>query len=155
MSEIDIAVQDLIPHRPPMILIDRLTACGEDRAEAVKTFCSGDYGVVDGAVPESLLIECLAQTTAAMQGYLARQRRLPPARGMLVGLDNFSFVAAAVVDQPLTLCVQVLNRVGPFCIIAGRVQAGSQLLAEGQFKVFIQSGEDNDQAVSPTARTRP
>jgi 3-hydroxymyristoyl/3-hydroxydecanoyl-(acyl carrier protein) dehydratase len=139
-------IQELIPHRPPLVLIDRLTACAEDRGEAVRTFRRGDYGVVDGMVPESLLIEGLAQTAAAMQGYQRLQSALPAGGGMLVGLDRVRFLERVAVDQELRLSVQLVTRVGPFRIIAGRVHCGGRLVAEGEFKVLIQGGEDGDQA---------
>ncbi len=73
------SLREVLPHRPPMLMVDALTHCGPDKATATKTFARGSYGCEGDEVENSALIECLAQTTAAMEG--TRLRQSAPASG--------------------------------------------------------------------------
>ncbi len=138
MSPDLIDVLELIPHRPPMVMIDRLVRCDAASAEATKTFREGEYGVGGGRVEDSLLVECVAQTVAAMQGYAHKQQGGRPSQGMLVGIDDFSVHAAASAGVPLTIEVSITHTVGQFRIVSGSVTQQGKLVAQGQVKVFLQ-----------------
>lgn len=139
----DPELTDLLPHRPPMLLIDRLAA-GEPAAAtatAVKTFRLGSYGTDGGTVLEPALIECLAQTMAAMKGRQARAEGRAPAFGMLVGVSDFVFHRPARCESELTLTVAVRASLPPFVLAAGQVRQDGELVAEGSLKFFIGGGD--------------
>jgi len=138
MSPDPVDIAELIPHRPPMVMIDRLVRCDATSAEGIKTFHAGDYGISGGSISESLLVECLAQTVAAMQGYLLKQQGRKASQGLLVGIDNFIVYSPVRVGSPLMMTITVANCVGPFRIVSGSVSQDGSLLAEGQMKVFLQ-----------------
>ena len=120
-----------------MVMIDALVRAEGDLATAVKTFDRESYGAEGGRVLESALIECLAQTVAALEGRNAgRSGRRPPA-GMLAGVDHFVFHRRARCDCPLQLTVTVTRRIGPFCLASGRVEQDGAVLAEGNLKFYL------------------
>lgn len=120
-----------------MVMIDALVSGGEDAATAVKTFAPADYGADRGTVLEPVLIECVAQTVAAMHGAAAQAAGRPPAQGMLVGVRDFRFHQPAPVGRQLRLSVEITKRLGPFCIATGRVCLDETVLAEGELKFYI------------------
>jgi len=134
---VDETLADILPHRPPMVMIDALVRAEGDLATAVKTFDRESYGAEGGRVLESALIECLAQTVAALEGRNARQsgRRVPG--GILAGVDHFVFHRRARCDCPLQLTVTVTRRIGPFCLASGRVEQDGAVLAEGNLKFYL------------------
>lgn len=147
----DDALADILPHRPPMVMIDALVRCDGESAVAVKTFWPEGYGSDGERVIEVALIECLAQTMAAFQGKeTARRAGRRPARGMLVGVSGFAFHLPARCGRPVRLRVEVIRRLGPLCLAAGRVEQDGALVAEGNLKFYIEE-ERGDVAKAPTA----
>jgi predicted hotdog family 3-hydroxylacyl-ACP dehydratase len=137
----NLAVTDLIPHRPPMLLIDRLLQADSQRALASKTFRENDYGLDGQVVSEAALIECIAQTVAAMHGYENVNSGDSPGLGYLVGLAGFSIFAQPRQGQELIIEVQTIKRLGAMCLVEGSIRCSDQVQAEGQLKFFIPEGD--------------
>jgi 3-hydroxymyristoyl/3-hydroxydecanoyl-(acyl carrier protein) dehydratase len=129
---------ELIPHRPPMVMIDALVACTERSATAVKTFREGDYGLEGEFVLEPALVECLAQTAAAMHGKLAREAGRAPGRGLLAGVTDFEFRGRARRDRELELIVEFTHRLGPLWVAHGTVKQDGAVIAAGDLKFYIE-----------------
>ena len=73
-----------LPHDPPMALIDRVLAFGEDHIQA-SAVLGTDAGFDDGqSVPSWVLIEYMAQAIAAWAGVQAARRDEPIKIGFLV-----------------------------------------------------------------------
>ena len=130
-------VGDILPQQPPMILIDRIVSAHEGSAVAEKTFPHGAYGSHEGHVLEPALIECLAQTVAALQGTLARRAGEPPAPGLLGGVSDFAFHRTAACGRVLRLVVAIERHLGPLCLARGRVEQDGDLVAEGSLTFRI------------------
>src|SRR5215468_499149 len=71
--EMSIPLENLVPHRPPMLWIEALTRCADTEATATARFREGDFAVGNGTVLETALVECMAQTVAAAQGERANR----------------------------------------------------------------------------------
>lgn len=78
------ALRSLLPHRPPMILIDELLHCSASQVVCAVTVRDGAPFVADGRVPALVSIEYFAQTVAAFYGYISRDRE-QFTMGMLLG----------------------------------------------------------------------
>jgi predicted hotdog family 3-hydroxylacyl-ACP dehydratase len=133
----NINLLELLPQRPPMVMIDELTHCDQTSATAVKTFSKHDYGAAEEGVLEPALIECLAQTMAAAYGLIARSAGEAPAIGMLVGVSNFRFHRRAAIGKILELSTSLLKRLGPLSLIKGSIRQDGVLIAEGELKFFV------------------
>ncbi|GAB4111704.1 MAG: 3-hydroxylacyl-ACP dehydratase [Sandaracinaceae bacterium] len=76
---------DFMPHRPPMLLVDRLLAHDEIRVAIERTFRDGDLFVEDGAVSAFVTVELFAQAAAAHFGYAGLVRGGVFSSGALLG----------------------------------------------------------------------
>ncbi|MDR2174287.1 MAG: hypothetical protein LBE32_08870 [Burkholderiales bacterium] len=82
-------VVDYLPHRPPMVLLDRLVEASESHTVCEVTlqidspFCDG------AAVPGWVGIEYMAQTVGVLAGWRALERQLPVRIGFLVGTRHY------------------------------------------------------------------
>lgn len=141
----DELIEKLIPHRGPMVMVDHLLEHGRETATATKTFRANDYGLHEGRVIEPALIECLAQTVAAMQGASRDAGEGGPVEGMLVAVDAFEFLRPVRQDEPLTLDVRVTHRIGAFLLVDGTVRSGDAVVAKGQLKLYISPHVSDDQ----------
>jgi hypothetical protein len=126
-----------------MILIDALLEATPQRGVASKTFRTGDYGVCDGVVCETTLVECVAQTTAALFGYGELGRPTQERLGFLVALSGFSFARRPRLEEPLLVEVRLVTNIGEVFIIGGKVWAGGmdgECIADGEIKIFLKQG---------------
>jgi len=132
------AIEILMPHRAPMRFIDALTECTETTARAHAHFTADHFAVADGAVLESALVECLAQTIAAALGYRARASGTTGAsnHGMLAAVSNFKIHARPPLDQLLIIEVREVKRLGPMLLIAGIIACADQLIASGELSLY-------------------
>lgn len=135
----DMAVQDLLPHRWPMVMIDSLLEASSERGVAVKTFRPEDYGLDGDYVCEPMLIECVAQTTAAMFGCHRLSNPGETGLGFLAALSSFSFGRRVKVNELLRIEAQVDRVFGAMYMIKGKVLAGQEQVADGEIKIYLQS----------------
>jgi predicted hotdog family 3-hydroxylacyl-ACP dehydratase len=133
-----VSIEDILPHRPPMVLIDRLVRCDATSAVAVRTFAPGAYGTDGDRVLEPALIEGLAQTVAAMNGNLGLGTVAQPGEGMLVMVSDFEFPAAAVVGRPLELRIDVTRQLGAFHLAEGRIDQDGRIVASGSLSFYTE-----------------
>ncbi len=93
-----IDVESLLPHRGPMLLVDRILACDDSQTTTLATarsswpLCGGD------AINPLMLVELIAQT-AGLHNALVRMRESGRAaihRGWLVGVKKAIFHTTAV-----------------------------------------------------------
>ena len=132
---------ELLPHRPPMLMIDELLRSDERSAEARVCFKGKELATNRGEVLEWALIESLAQTVAALQGSIAQKLGSPPGRGMLTGVRDFRFHGLADADALLELSVEIERRLDPFALVRGRVRQGERLIAEGGLNFYVEKGD--------------
>jgi len=132
------AIEELIPHRPPMRWIEALTACSETTATATVRFTADHFAVTHGNLTETALVECVAQTVAAALGQRMRAGGQSPTanHGMLAAVSNFKILACPPLDQPLTIEVRELKRLGPMLMIASVITCAGQTIATGELSLY-------------------
>lgn len=131
-------LENLLPHRPPMLWINDLSRCTDTEATATTTFKEADFAVANGTVLETALVECMAQTVAAAHGERARRSGKGGANvgGMLAAVTNFQFRGRALIGKPLQIEVRELKRFGPMLLVSGEVKCDGQLIASGQLSLY-------------------
>jgi predicted hotdog family 3-hydroxylacyl-ACP dehydratase len=89
-------IEDYIPHRAPMRLIDRLISADEQSALVEADVPGEGRFVRDGAMPTWVCVELMAQAIAAWAGARARRRGEPVPLGMLLGTRRLAIRRAAL-----------------------------------------------------------
>ena len=84
-------IESVIPHRTPMILIDRIVAREEEALTSETTF-DGDhlFANANSQIPSYVGIELMAQTIAAYAGMQAYDKQEPAKIGLLLGTRKYS-----------------------------------------------------------------
>lgn len=82
-------IEDLIPHRGPMRLVDRLVAADDDAASVEADVPHEGRFVRDGQMPAYVGIELMAQAVAAWAGARARRAGAAPRMGYLLGTRRY------------------------------------------------------------------
>jgi predicted hotdog family 3-hydroxylacyl-ACP dehydratase len=131
-------IETLIPHRVPMRFIDALTDCTDTTASATANFCADHFAVADGAVLETALVECVAQTVAAALGQRAKNRGHSggAADGMLIAVINFQIQSRPPAEKQLHIEIRDLKRLGPMLMISGNISCEGQVIASGELTLY-------------------
>lgn len=136
MDVTNIPVRELLPHDPPMVLLDKVISCAESSlvAEVVVTpesmFC-GEAGV-----PGWVGIEYMAQSVAAHAGALARERGDEPVIGYLLGTRSYkSAVSVFPIGAELRIVIEPLFVEMGLGAFACRIDMG-ETVAEATINVY-------------------
>jgi len=133
-------VAELVPQRPPMLLLDDVLAAGEHDITCSAVVRPDNLFAAANRVHASVVLEYMAQAIAAFAGLRARAAGQPPALGMIAACRNLELHAEhlAVGDR--------------LHVVATRVFTGA--MAEYQAAV-TRRGEPLAQAVLHVVATAP
>ncbi|HMB57059.1 MAG TPA: hotdog family protein [Arenimonas sp.] len=89
-SPADIPIEDVVPHRGAMLLVDRLIFCDDDNVVVEADVGAGNQFADDTGVPAWVGIEYMAQAIAAWAGYRALARQETVKLGFLLGTRRYT-----------------------------------------------------------------
>lgn len=137
-----LSVEQYLPHRRPMLLLDGIEAIGAAQATCwsclERDHAAGAFLADDGSLPGIFAMELIAQTVGVWAG---RQRQLRgEARldmGLLLGVRDLTMPAAGfAAHSRLSISVQMLVQDGKTGSFAGHISCRGQLLASGHIHTF-------------------
>ena len=128
-------IHRLLPHRYPMLLVDRIVEMGPERVVGIKNvtanepFFNGhfpDFPVMPGV----LIVEALAQTAGVMvlSQIPDREHKIV----LLVSIDNARFRKPVVPGDTLRLEMSVVRRKASVAKLAGRATVDGAVVAEAE-----------------------
>lgn len=86
-------LDEILPHRPPMLLLDALTAAEAESVTCTATVRAGAPFVEGDRASSLLAVEYFAQAVAALFAYKARDEGAAPFRGLLLGVRDLDLAA--------------------------------------------------------------
>ena len=127
-----------MPHRPPMLMLDRLLACTDTEASCAKVFREGEPFVEGGRVSALVALELFAQTAAAHFGYLGYTRGGGMASGALLGSRKLELaVPSYAVGEELVVRVTQVMSMPPAAQYECTIARGEQVVARGTINVAM------------------
>jgi 3-hydroxyacyl-[acyl-carrier-protein] dehydratase len=141
-------IAQLLPHRYPLFMLDRVTALEPGvSAEAIKNVSASDsllVGRFPGRMifPAVLLVECVAQLAAVIYGTAAAQR----AAGQIVGdvanrvgylaqVRQAKFLKPVVPGDQVIFKAQMGTRVGALISVTGQASVGRDIVMTARLAV--------------------
>jgi predicted hotdog family 3-hydroxylacyl-ACP dehydratase len=131
-------MQELLPHRPPMLLLDQALGMEGEWFSARVGIRPGIPFFADGEVPAWVGLEYMAQTVGAYNGALGIARGGSPRPGMLLGTRAYTAAVPAFRDG-LELEVRVridIFQDGGVSSVDCRIMAAGGELAQAQITVI-------------------
>jgi 3-hydroxyacyl-[acyl-carrier-protein] dehydratase len=134
------AIQRIIPHRPPFLLVDRIVEVDPDRRIVGTLDVTGDEWFFSGhfpgnpVMPGVLIIEAIAQTAACLA------LKSPEHSGRIpyfAGIERARFRRPVVPGDRLTLEAELRWVRGRIGRMAGRALVRGTVVAEGEFTFAI------------------
>jgi beta-hydroxyacyl-ACP dehydratase FabZ len=136
MSVIDIqGIQELLPHRYPFLLVDRIVELGEDRIVGIKNVTANEpffmghfpeYPVMPGV----LIIEAMAQTAGVLVLSYIPERKTKNI--LLAGVENARFRKPVRPGDQLRMEMKVLRRKATMAKMSGVATVDGVAVAEAE-----------------------
>ena len=130
------AIREALPHRYPMLLVDRVLETSEDTIVAIKNvtinepFFNGHFP----QYPVMLIMEALAQTAGVLE--LSK----PENKGKLVfyaGMDKVKFKKQVVPGDQLVMTATFVKRRGTIAVVEAKAEVDGKLAASGTLTFAI------------------
>jgi len=138
MNPSDYKIPDLIPQRPPMVMIDMLTRSDERSAGGKLNIKEENIFCQNGKFAEAGMVEFIAQTAAAFTGYNQVKSGMAVKLGFIGSVKNLSVHslpdAGTVIESEIVVDSEVLG----YTIITGRVFQEGRLLAECEMRIKVE-----------------
>jgi len=132
----------LVPHKPPMLMIDRLLEVRERASLSEMTVLQEMVFVgKDGKLDEASYPEIMSQAIAAQEGFRRLGSRNPQQEGFLLGIKNIEILGSAKVGDVLRISMFKVAKYGDFGIIQGEVKRGDTVISRGELKVWQSNGK--------------
>lgn len=133
----DIVLEELIPQRPPFVMIDKLFSFDntftvtqlEVRADNI--FCK------DGRLSAEGLMENMAQTCAARTGYINLISKKAVKIGVIGAVSNFEIVRTPKVGERIFTTIEVLEELFQITLVKAVVRCGDETIVQANMKVAL------------------
>lgn len=131
------AIDTLIPHRPPMLLVDEVVA-HEGMTVVCRTTIREDMPFVsDGEVPMLVALELFAQSACSLVSLLAQRGGAPMMSGAFLGTRKVELHAPSLkVGDVVDIHCEEKMAIGPTAQIECRLERAGEVLAEGSINVM-------------------
>jgi predicted hotdog family 3-hydroxylacyl-ACP dehydratase len=142
-------VAELLPHAPPMVLLDQVVGRTDDEVTAQLTVRrDAPFFVTGQGIPGHVGIEYMAQACGVFAGLEARLTGRPVRLGFLLGTRRYqAFVAWLLEGWQLTVTASVVFREGQMGVFDCRIRFGEIDVATAQITVY----QPDDAATARTA----
>ena len=139
MAKIPIITDDLIPHRPPIKMVDKIIdyddSCKPSIVEYTVTEGSGFLNS-DGCLDEECFLEIIAQAAAAQHGFNLKRDGSELEAGLLIGVRNLVIYDQAFTGDTLNILVECGTEIESVSAVAGKIMKGPEIIAEAVITVW-------------------
>lgn len=134
-----IPIEALIPQRDPVLMVDKLLEASDDAATTSLTVRDDNFFLdEEGKLAETGLIEHIAQSASALAGYRALRSGAKEAPVGYIGeVKKFRCFRRPALGEVLHTEIRQGAEVGGVAIVDGKVEAGGELVAQTQLKIYV------------------
>lgn len=132
-----VEITDLIPQRRPFVMIDRLMEFSEERCLTDFTVREDNPFVSEGILREGGIVENIAQSCAAYNGWPSWVNHEPVRPGAIGAVKDFTFHKLPCVGDYLVTELTIISSVFNIILLHGTVKCGTTLIAEGEMKLCM------------------
>ena len=137
-----VVVTDILPQRPPFVMIGGLSSCEGNSAESffnIRKDCI--FCDADGRFSEAGMVENIAQTCAARIGYLARQKDEDVKIGVIGAVNNMVINDTPKVGDVIQTTVVVDQEVFNMTLVRAEIRRNGDILATCKMKIALTDKE--------------
>lgn len=129
-------IADILPQKPPMVMIGRLISAEEDRVLTSTIIRDDNLFCIDHRFREAGLIENMAQTAAAGAGYRAKLENREPPPGFIGGIKELKIFSLPFAGEEIYTEIRVEHRIFDATVVKGSIYKNDHLIASCEMKIF-------------------
>ena len=133
----DIPLGELIPQRPPFIMIDKLVSCDMVVTVTELKVCEDNIFVADGRFTAEGLMENIAQTCAARMGYINLSRGEKVKIGVIGAVNSYGIFQTPKVGERIVTIIEVLEEMFQITLVKAFVRCGDETIAQANMKIAL------------------
>lgn len=128
---------DLLPQRPPFVMIDHLAGYDERTTTTTLVVTADNIFVEGGEMLATGMIENIAQTCAARLGYYNLISGQPVKIGYIGAVSNLHVERQARVGETLTTTITVEEEVMGMTLASATVAVGDETIVTASIKISV------------------
>ena len=133
----DISLRELIPQRPPFVMIDKLVSCDMVVTVTELEVREDNIFVADGRLMAEGLMENIAQTCAARMGYINMSRGEKVKIGVIGAVSSFDIFQTPQVSERIVTTIEVIEELFQITLVKAMVKCGEKVISEANMKIAL------------------
>ncbi len=138
MEPHDYNILELIPQRPPIVMVDKLLRVDGNFSLTLLNIKEDNIFCRNGKFTEPGIIENIAQSAAAKAGYLCKKEDADVRLGFIGNIKNLHIYLLPETGNELYTEIIHENEIMGVTIITAKSKCNDQLVAECEMKIFLQ-----------------
>ena len=135
-------IEELIPHRDPVMLIDSLDGYEDNKAVSRFSVRADCLFVKNSVFSEVGLLENMAQTAALHRGYKGKLSGKKPQIGFIATVKKFEVSGSALVGDQLETEIRITFSAMNMTVTEGQVKLNGECIATATMATVIKAAED-------------
>lgn len=140
----DIPLNELIPQRPPFVMIDRLVSSDAVFSVTELEVRPDNLFVDNGRMTAAGLVENIAQTCAARIGYINLNSGETVKIGVIGSISNLNIARTPRVGEHLVTTIKLLEEVFQVTLVEAMVKSDDEVLAQCNMKIALTDIDSKD-----------
>lgn len=140
----DIPIKELIPQRPPFVMIDKMLSFDKNVTETQLEIRADNIFCKDGRLMAEGLIENMAQTCAARIGYVSLSKNEAVKIGVIGSVSNYEVFRLPKVGEVIITSVEVIEELLQITLVNAVVKCGDETLAQATMKIALMDEDSQD-----------
>jgi len=133
-----IDILELLPQRPPFIMLDALTHFDKVITRTRMKITADNIFVENDRLSESGVIENIAQTCAARMGYINKYLSSDEVKiGFIGSIKDLVFETLPKVGDELNTTIEVVSEIFAITLVNAKVEVGDKQIATCEMKISI------------------
>ena len=133
----DIPITDLIPQRPPFVMVDRVLSCNPADAVIEFTVREDNIFLDDNLLAPAGMIENMAQACAARMGCINREHNVSIKLGFIGDIRDCQILRQPRCHEVLCTHVHIVEEVFNLTLASVTTQVGDEVIASARVKIAL------------------
>ena len=129
----------LIPQRAPFVMIDEIIYSDETTTRSKLLVKEDNIFVESGVLKEPGLIESIAQTVAAREGYISKLENKPVRLGYIGAINKLVITGFPKINDEMITEIKIEKQFFNVILITGKIDCNEITIAQCEMKIFITS----------------
>lgn len=133
----DVPILELIPQRPPIVMVDKVVHFDEIVTITQFTVREECIFVENGALAPNGMVENIAQTCAARIGYINFLANEQIRLGFIGAVRDMTFLRCPRIGETLVTTIRVREEVFRMTLVDAEIRVGDEVLSTAEMKIAL------------------